>query len=116
VEFVLVSVLVTTLALVVLQVGLTLHERNLLVAAAADGARYAANADRTDEEGAQRAREAVRGGLSAAIADAADVAAAPDPAQPGVVQVTISAPVPIVVFLATPFRLTVRGHALEEAP
>lgn len=45
VDVVLVSVLVVVLFLVVAQVGLALHVRNVLVAAA-EGARYAANADR----------------------------------------------------------------------
>jgi hypothetical protein len=45
VEFVLVGVLVCALFLGILEIGLALHVRNTLVACAAEGARYAANAD-----------------------------------------------------------------------
>lgn len=44
-EFVLVGVMVTVLFLAVLQLGIDLYLRNALAAAAADGARYGANAD-----------------------------------------------------------------------
>ncbi|MCW2723407.1 MAG: pilus assembly protein TadE [Frankiales bacterium] len=115
VEFVGVLFLLLTLFLVVLQVGLTLHVRNVLIASAAEGARYAANADRTDAEGAERAREAAASALSGQLAARLRVAAEPDPTGPGVVQVTITAPVPLVVPLVSPFSLTVHGHALEEA-
>lgn len=46
VEFTLVSVLLVGLFLGILQVALVLHTRNVLVSAAQEGARYAANADR----------------------------------------------------------------------
>jgi Flp pilus assembly protein TadG len=115
VEFVGVMFLLLTLFLVVLQLGLALHVRNVLIASAAEGARYAANADRTDAEGAERAREAAAGALSRRLADRLVVHAEPDASDPGVVQVTITAPVPLVVPLTAPFTLTVHGHALEES-
>ena len=46
VDFTLVGVLLTFLFLALLQLGLALHVRNTLVASAAEGARYGANADR----------------------------------------------------------------------
>ena len=57
VEFTLVGVLLTVLFLALLQLGLALHVRNTLVASAAEGARYAANADRTPDEGAAVTRQ-----------------------------------------------------------
>ena len=59
VEFVLVSVLLLVLVLGIVQLGIALHVRNTLVASAAEGARYAANADRDLADGEQRTREVI---------------------------------------------------------
>lgn len=115
VEFVGVLTLLLLLFLVVFQLGLVLHIRNVMAAAAAEGARYAANADRTEAEGAERAREAVATGLSAELARQMTVTAQPAPTDPGVVEVTISGPAPLFVPGLAPLRVTVRGHALEES-
>lgn len=110
VDFTLVSVLVVALFLVVLQLGVVLHTRNVMVAAAAEGARYAANADRTPEEGALRTRELLEGTFAL---DDLDVR--PGPADGDVVEVVVEAPLPVVFLPVGPLRLTVRGHALEES-
>ena len=115
VEFVGVLGLLLLLFLAVFQLGIVLHIRNVMTAAAAEGARYAANADRSEADGEQRAREAVASGLSGQLARAMTVAAAPDPTDPGVVEVTISGPVPLFVPALHPLRITVHGHALEES-
>jgi Flp pilus assembly protein TadG len=54
VDFVLVSVLILTLLLAVLQVAVYVHVRNVVVASAQEGARYAANADVDSSTGAAR--------------------------------------------------------------
>ena len=110
VDFTLVSVLVVALFLVVLQLGVVLHTRNVMVAAAAEGARYAANADRTPEEGALRTRELLEGTFAL---DDLDVR--PGPADGDVVEVVVEAPLPVVFLPVGPLRITVRGHALEES-
>lgn len=116
VDFVLVSVLVLALFLLVLQVAVFLHVRNVVTAAAGEGARYAATADRSPEDGAARARQAIRDALGARTASGircvpAEVAVDGAPA----VEVRCTGPVPIV-FLRTPaVSLDVRGHALEES-
>jgi Flp pilus assembly protein TadG len=115
VEFVGVLSLLLLLFLVILQLGIVLHLRNVLTAAAAEGARYAANADRTDADGAERAREAVATGLSGQLARSLTITAGPDPTDPGVVEVTISGPAPLFVPALSAFRITVHGHALEES-
>lgn len=56
VEFTLVSVLLTTLALAVVQLALALHVRNTVLDAAAEGARFAALADNTLADGEERTR------------------------------------------------------------
>jgi Flp pilus assembly protein TadG len=116
VEFVLVSVLVVALFLLVLQVAFALHTRNLLVASAQEGARYGANADRGTAEAAARTQEVVGEALSPPLAGRMSYAA--DEVAVGgrtAVRVTVSGPLPLVFVPAGPMRITVRGHALEEA-
>ena len=116
VEFTLVSVLVVFLFLLVMQVGLVLHTRNVLVAAAQEGARYGANADRGTADAERRAREVVADALSPGLAarmeppraTLVEVDGAP------VMEVTLAGPVPLVLLPAGPLRLRVQGHALEE--
>lgn len=115
VEFVLVTVLVLFLFLLVVQVGLVLHARNVLVAAAAEGARYGANADRTDAQGAARAVQVVAEALPGVAGSARADAAPRDPAaSPQVVDVALTADLPVLFASLGAVRLTVHGHALEE--
>lgn len=113
VEFVLVSVLVVLLFGVVFQIGLSLHTRNVLVAAAAEGARYGANADRGPAEARARTLQTIAQDLTPAYARRADVA--PPTVSDGVVEVRVTAPLPLLLRLTGPVRITVTGHALEEA-
>ena len=115
VEFVGVTALLLLLFLIIFQLGVVLHIRNVMAAAAAEGARYAANADRTDAEGEQRARDAIATGLSAQLAQKMKVHAAPDPTDPGVIEMTITVDAPLFVPKLSPFTITVHGHALEES-
>lgn len=64
VEFVLVSIPLLFLLLVVLQVAVYLHVRNVVVASAAEGARYGANADRGSGDGGPFAQQVLGRGLS----------------------------------------------------
>lgn len=111
-EFVLVTLLVLFLFLVVAQVGLVLHARNVLVAAAAEGARYGANADRTDEDGAARAVEVARQGLPGA--GPPEARALPRAGGGQLVDVELTAALPTVLLHVGPLRLTVHAHALKE--
>jgi Flp pilus assembly protein TadG len=117
VDFVLVSLLVLALFLVVFQVGVVLHVRTVLVASAAEGARYGAAADRDPEEGAARAQEAIAQALGGRIARSMDCRAVPgaDVGGAPVVEIRCSGPLPVVFLPAGPLTITVRGHALEEA-
>jgi Flp pilus assembly protein TadG len=115
VDFALVSVLLLGLFLLVFQVGVALHVRNVLIASAADGARYGANADRTPREGAEQAQRVVAQALGARLAGAVRC----EPVEGGtvdgapVVDIRCTGPVPSLVGDA--ITLTVHGHALEEA-
>jgi Flp pilus assembly protein TadG len=118
VDFVLVSVLLVTLFLMVLQVGVVLHVRNVLVASAAEGARYAANADRSPDEGAERAKQVIASALGGRVArsmtcvpvDGEDLNGQP------VVDIRCTGPMPVVFLPTGAFSLTVHGHAVEESP
>ena len=114
VDFVLVSALLLVLFLAVVQVGVVLHVRNVLVAAAAEGARYGANADRTPADGAARTRDVAAEVLSPGRAAALTVAGRTTSSGAGdVVEVEVTGPLPALLPVG-PLRLTVRGHALEE--
>lgn len=116
VDAVLVMVPLLVLFLGIVQVGLLLHTRTLLVAAAQEGARYAANADVSLAAGEQRTRDVLAEGLSEAVARRTSVAARPlsrDGLQ--VVEVTVRGRLPLRLLPGAPVELTVRGHALEES-
>lgn len=114
-EFVLVTALLLVLFGLVLQVGLLLHARTLLVAAAAEGARHAANADRSHGEGVERTRQAIAEGLGTRVLSRMSVSAGTTSADgAAVVEVTVTGAVPLRFLPAGPVQLTVRGHALEE--
>lgn len=113
VEFALVAVLLSTLFAGVLQLGLALYVRTTLVAAAADGARYAARADRTPEEGAAYTRAVIGRALSPAYARDVRPSYAEVDGLP-VVAVEVHARLPVVGLLGPERALVVRGHALRE--
>ena len=111
----LVVLVVVPLFLGVLQVALVLHVRNTLTAAASEGARYAAVADRSLGAGAARTRQQVEGALAARFAE--DVTAVPVSVRgaPGV-RVRVEAEVPPLGLWGPGVRLVATGHAIEEDP
>jgi len=118
VDFVLVGSLLTLLFLAVLQVAIDVYVHNVLEAAAADGARYAANADVADPQaGADRANELIRSSLGPSYARAQPAADVPDVDGAPVVGVTVTARLPLLAwFLPVGPTVTVTGHALAEPP
>jgi Flp pilus assembly protein TadG len=113
VDFTLVGILLTFLFLALLQLGLALHVRNTLVASAAEGARWGANADRTPADGAVVTRQLIRDSLADSFAD--DVTSGTETVD-GVVTVVIrvEARLPVFGLLGPPRAISVRGHAMEE--
>jgi Flp pilus assembly protein TadG len=113
VDFTLVGILLTFLFVALLQVGLALHVRNTLVASAAEGARYGANADRTPADGAAVTRQLIRDSLADSFAD--DVTSGTETVD-GVLTVVIrvEARLPVFGLLGPPRAIFVRGHAMEE--
>lgn len=114
VDFVLVLLVVVPLFLGVLQVGLVLHVRNTLTAAASEGARYAATTERGPADGVERARSQISGALADRFAR--DVAAE-DVLVDGVpvVRVEVRAEVPPLGAWGPAVELHVAGHAVREA-
>jgi Flp pilus assembly protein TadG len=113
VDFTLVGILLTFLFVGLLQLGLALHVRNTLVASAAEGARYGANADRTPADGAAVTRQLIRDSLADSFADG--VTSGTETVD-GVLTVVIrvEARLPVFGLLGPPRAISVRGHAMEE--
>lgn len=115
VDFVLVTIVLVPLVLGIIQVGLVLHVRNTLTAAASEGARLAATADHEPADGAALTTARV----AQVVADgyARDVTAAPTVVDgyPGVV-VTVRAEVPALGLFGPAVSVEVTGHAVEEQP
>jgi Flp pilus assembly protein TadG len=120
VDFVLVGILLIALFLLVFQVGVFFHVRNVVAASAAEGARYGATADRTPTDGAARAQQAITEALGNRVSHAircapagvdglVDVDGAP------VVDIVCTGPVPIVFGPSPAIGISVHGHALEES-
>ncbi|HEU0131992.1 MAG TPA: TadE/TadG family type IV pilus assembly protein [Mycobacteriales bacterium] len=120
VEFVLVGVLVVTLFMGILQVGLYLHMRNVVVASLAEGAREAANADRTCDDGVDRARELVARSIGTRVADGLTFDVPPDgcevTADGGVVLVQVRAhgPLPLLFPPVGSVSMNATAHAIKE--
>ncbi|MDP3714765.1 MAG: TadE/TadG family type IV pilus assembly protein [Mycobacteriales bacterium] len=115
-DFTLVVVLVLGLFLGVLQLGLALHTRNVLVAAAQEGARVAAGADATEQDGVRRTRALIADALSErAAADMEVEARVVRRSGAAVVEVTVRGPLPVQLLPVSPVTVTVSGHALEES-
>ncbi|WP_157001465.1 TadE/TadG family type IV pilus assembly protein [Agromyces laixinhei] len=113
-EFALVGILLTVLALAVIQLALALHVRNTVLDAAAEGARYAALAGSSEGAGVARTRELISMAVSAEYAD--DVRAGISTVDGvSMVSVTVRAPLPIVGLLGVDRALEVTGHAALEA-
>jgi len=113
VDFVLITVLLMVLVLGVMQVAFTLHVRNTVTAAAAEGARYAANADRGVNDGVRRTTSIVTDTVGASFAgDVSGGTEVIDGHEVVVIEVRSSLP------LLGPFgpsrMMTSRGHALLE--
>ncbi|WP_371852370.1 pilus assembly protein [Cellulomonas algicola] len=105
--------LVTVLFVAVLQLALVQHVRNTLVDCAAEGARYGALDGHGPADAVARARDLVTQSLSATYAG--DVRAARTTLDGvDVLEVTVTAPLPVVGLLGPRDALAVRGHAYAE--
>ena len=104
-----VSALLMLLVVAVLQLALAVYVRNTLIDAAAEGARYAALADHSSSDGANRTAELIRAALGDAYAR--DITAQLDG---DIVDVGVWARVPLLGLLGVDRSLEVHGHAIRE--
>ena len=115
VDFALVSGLVTLLFAGGVQVTLAVHVRNTLIDCAAEGARYAALADRTPQDGVDRTTALIATSLSPAYAGHVVARETTLDGLP-VVEVRVQAPLPVAGLVGPGGVLSVAGHALREDP
>ncbi len=113
VEFTLVTIVLVALFLAIVQLALALYVRNTLVAAAAEGARYAANADRDVADGEARTRQLVSASLGDGFAGDIRAGRVMVDGVPTVV-VEVRATLPLVGLAGPDRLLVVRGHAFDE--
>ena len=118
VDFVMVSILIVTVLLAVLQVAVYVHVRNVVTASAQEGARYAANADVDSAVGAARTVEVVARATSVQTAEGLACTSAEEVDGSGltVVVVRCSGSVPaLLASLGNLLPLEVTGRAVKEA-
>jgi Flp pilus assembly protein TadG len=115
VDFVLVLAVLVPLFPGILQLALVLLVRNTLIAAASEGARYAATLDRDESDGVARTRAQIDGALAAKYAEDVDARPILIDGAPGI-EVTVHAVVPALGLGGPGISLTVTGHAIEEGP
>ena len=113
VDFVLVSMLLVPLVLGLVQVGLVLHVRNTLAAAATEGARYGANIDRGPSDGAARTRTQIDDAVAARFAEKVTARRETVDGVP-TVAVTVHASVPPLGLWGPAVELSVTGHGVQE--
>ena len=113
-DFAMVSVLVVVVFLTVLQIGLALHARNLLISCASEGARMGARADAVPGQGVARTQALISASLSARYARSVT---SRETAVGGVrvVEVRVVAPIPVLGLLGPDDRLDVVGRAFLES-
>lgn len=113
VEFVLVGVLLTFLALAVLQLAFALHVRNTVLDAAAEGARFGALADNEPRDAMARTAELIATAVGPDFADDIVVSETAWMGSPAVV-VRVRAALPVVGLLGPERAMEVMGHAVLE--
>lgn len=113
VDFVLVMVLLIPIVLGVIQVGLVLHVRNVLTAAASEGARAAAAQNAGAGGGTARAKSLIATSLRDSYADKIMVRYGAVEGFPGVT-VRIKAKVPALGIFGPSTNIEVTGHAIRE--
>ncbi len=116
VDLVMLLVVLLPLFIGLLQLALVLHVRNVLSSAAAEGARYAAVAGATPQDGVAKAREQIVGALSPEYAESISV----DPVAidgAAAYRLTIDARVPTLGLGGIAIEFSVSGNAIrEQAP
>ncbi len=116
-EFSLVAVLLVAIFLVVLQVGIYIHERNVMAASAQAAARYAANANVTSLAGGQHASKLISEALSEQAAGGVTCTVVEEVGDGGLIVVVVrcvgSIPT-VVTAVGNVLPIDVTGRAVKE--
>lgn len=115
VDFTLVSVVLLPIVVGLIQVALVLHVRATLAAAASEGARLAATADRGPADGVARTRSQIDDALAGSFAKDVDVRRVLVDGAPGI-EITVHAKVPALGIGGPAVEFSVSGRAVEEDP
>lgn len=110
-EFSLVASVLVLVVVAVAQIGLALHVRATAVACAAEGARYAANADRVPSDAVGHTRQLLDASLRPGWADAV-TARSIRRGGTTLVEVRVRGRLPVVGWLGATRPVTVTGHAV----
>lgn len=116
-EFSLVAVLLVSIFFLVLQVGIYIHERNVMAASAQAAARYAANANVDSSLGATRAKELITAALSPQAAAGIDCTVAETAGPEGLVIVVVHCEgnIPAVLgAVGNVLPINITGRAVKE--
>lgn len=111
-EFVMVSTLLIVLGLSIIQLALVLHVRNTLIDAASHGARYGALANRSAQDGAERARLLIGQSLHHGFADQVSVSTS-YVGEHQLVIVTVRTQVPLIGLIPNGWNLELSGQAIR---
>ena len=114
VDFVMVGALVITVFVALLQVTLGVYARNVLTDAAGDGARRAALVGGTEAEARQRVQVLSDAALRRSYVDTVTISRVPS-GDLTIVEVTVTAPLPVLGLLGPGGTLRVTGHAVDES-
>lgn len=101
------------LVLGLIQLGLVLHVRNTLAAAATEGSRYGATIDRGPEQAVARTRQQIAGAIAGRYAQQVSATSKVIDGVP-VVVVNVSASVPPLGLWGPGVTLHATGHAVQE--
>ena len=113
VEFLFVSILLTTLTLAVMQLGFALLVRNTVLDAASEGARYASLAGNSAADGVARTQELLTTALGAEYAQGVSTATV-EYLGVTTIEIMVDAPLPLLGPLGIADGLEVAAHAPVE--
>lgn len=114
VEFLLVGIVLTALTLAVVQLALAIYVRNVVHAAAVDGAHRAALADSVPQDGVMHTSSLIEAAVGGTYAQDIHVAMTDALGAP-TVEVTVRAALPVIGLIGVPGTLEVTGRALRES-
>ena len=113
-DFILVGALLTALTLAVLQLGFAVYVRNVVHDAAVEGAHYAALADTSLADGADRTRLSITRAVGGSYAADITVGESSESGHPAAV-VSVRTTLPVIGLLGVPYGLEVNASAPMES-